>query len=163
MAARARVDSVSRRLPTQGGFTLIETMIALMIAAIALPALVTLVMSQLDGAAIIRDKTYAYWVAESEMTRIRLLQQQKLQKKLTNYQLPEKDSGVRIMLGLRWQWQMQTFAMDTLPVKGFKRIEINVRLLGLAEGVNLGGSTVDEDIPALASLTGYVSDPEIVQ
>lgn len=147
----------------QKGFTLIETMIALMIAAIALPALVTLVMAQLDGAAMIRDKTYAYWVAENEMTRFKLLQQQKLQNKITNFQLPEKDSGVRVMLGLRWQWQMQAYAMDTLPVKGFKRIEIQVRLLGVAEGVNLGGRMVDEDVPALASLTGYVSDPEIVQ
>lgn len=146
----------------QGGFTLIETMIALMIAAVALPALVTLVMAQLDGAASIRDKTYAYWVAENEMTRFKLLQQQKLQNKIGSYQLPEKESGVRVMLGLRWQWQMQTFGMENLPVKGFKRIEIKVRLLGLAEGVNLGGGMVDEDNPALASLTGYVSDPEII-
>lgn len=151
------------RYSGQGGFTLIETMIALMIAAVALPALVTLVMAQLDGAANIRDKTYAYWVAENEMTRFKLLQQQKLQNKLGTYQLPEKDSGVRVMLGLRWQWQMQTFAMENLPVKGFKRIEVKVRLLGLAEGVSLGRVAVDEDNPALASLTGYVSDPEIIQ
>lgn len=163
MLVITRVNKVSRYPFGQRGFTLIETMIALMIAAIALPALVTLVMSQLDGAASIRDKTYAYWVAENEMTRIKLLQQQKMQKKLNTYQLPEKDSGVDVMLGLRWQWQLETFAMDTLPVKGFKRVEIKVRLLGLAEGVNLGGRIVDEDNPVLASLTGYVSDPENVQ
>lgn len=94
------------------------------------------------------------------MARIKLLQQQKLQNKIGNYQLPEKESGVTVMLGLRWQWQMKTIELDGLPVKGFKRVEIDVRLLGLAEGVSLGGTIVDENSPPLASLMGYINDPE---
>ncbi len=147
----------------QRGFTLLEAMIALMIVAMALPALITLVMTQLDGSATIRDKTYAYWVAENQLTRVRLLQQQKAKKALADYKVPEKDSGVVDMGGLRWQWQLKTIAMDTLPVPGFKRVEIAVRLLGTAEGVSLGNSAVDEDQPAMARLTGYISDPERVQ
>lgn len=146
----------------QRGFTLLEAMIALMIVAMALPALITLVMTQLDGSAAIRDKTYAYWVAENQLTRVRLLQQQKAKKALQDYKVPEKDSGIVDMAGLRWQWQLKTIAMDTLPVPGFKRIEIAVRLMGAADGVNLGGSAVDEDQPAVARLTAYISDPEIV-
>lgn len=145
------------------GFTLLEAMIALTIVAMALPALITLVMTQLDGSAAIRDKTYAYWVAENQLTRVRLLQQQKAKKALASYQLPEKDSGSVDMAGLRWQWQLKTIAMETLPVPGFKRIEIAVRLLGPAEGATLGNSAVDEDVPVMARLTGYVSDPETVQ
>lgn len=143
-----------------GGFTLVETMIALAIAAIALPALVTLVMTQLDGSAWARDKTYAYWVAENQLTRIKLLQQQKQQQRISNFKLPEKDVGVVDMLGLRWQWQMQSFAMDTMPVPGFKRVEIHVRLLGATEGASLGNNAVDESIAPLASITGYLSDPD---
>ncbi|ACE85789.1 type II secretion system minor pseudopilin GspI [Cellvibrio japonicus] len=158
--ATSRLTRGRRSVAKALGFTLIETMIALMIAAVALPALVTLVMTQLDGAASIRDKTYAYWVAENQMARIKLLQQQKLQNKIGNYQLPEKESGVTVMLGLRWQWQMKTIELDGLPVKGFKRVEIDVRLLGLAEGVSLGGTIVDENSPPLASLMGYINDPE---
>lgn len=157
--------SLLRRARTQAkqrGFTLLEAMIALMIVAMALPALITLVMTQLDGSAAIRDKTYAYWVAENQLTRYRLLQQQKAKKALANYKIPEKESGVVDMAGLRWQWQLKTIAMDTLPVPGFKRIEIAVRLLGTAEGMSLGNSAVDEDQPALARLTGYISDPETV-
>lgn len=154
------LSSGSRR---QRGFTLLEAMIALMIVAMALPALITLVMTQLDGSAAIRDKTYAYWVAENQLTRVRLLQQQKAKKALGDYSVPEKDSGMVDMAGMRWQWQLKSIALDTLPVPGFKRIEISVRLMGAAEGATLGRSSVDEDQPAMARLTGYISDPELVQ
>jgi general secretion pathway protein I len=152
-----------RHAQRQAGFTLLEAMIALMIVAMALPALVTLVMTQLDGSAAIRDKTYAYWVAENQLTRIRLLQQQKMQNRLPDYKLPEKDSGTVDMAGLRWQWQQKTIAMDTLPEPGFKRIEISVRLLGVADGPTLGRTAVDQDKPAMALLTGYLSDPQSAQ
>jgi general secretion pathway protein I len=147
----------------QRGFTLLEAMIALMIVAMALPALISLVMTQLDGSGAIRDKTYAYWVAENQLTRVRLLQQQKLKKTLADYKVPEKDSGTVDMAGMRWQWQLKSIAMDTLPVPGFKRIEISVRLVGAADGATLGRSAVDEDQPAMAILTGYISEPPLVQ
>lgn len=146
----------------QAGFTLLEAMIALMIVAMALPALITLVLTQLDGSASIRDKTYAYWVAENQLTRVRLLQQQKAKKALMDYKVPEKDAGTVDLAGMRWQWQMTTIAMESMPVPGFKRIEIAVRLLGSADGASLGRTSVDEDQPALARLTGYISDPELV-
>jgi len=135
------------------GFTLLETMIALMIVAIALPALVTLVMTQLDGSAAIRDKTYAYWVAENQLTRIRLLQQQKMSGAISGYTLPTQESGDVEMVGLEWHWEMRTFDMEALPVKGFKRIEIAVRLKS-----SVGGNSGD-DAPALARLNGYIGDP----
>lgn len=151
------------RSRSQRGFTLLEAMIALMIVAMALPALITLVLTQLDGSAAIRDKTYAYWVAENQLTRVRLLQQQKSKKTLPDYTVPEKDSGVTDLAGLRWHWQLKTIAMETLPVPGFKRVEVSVRLLGVADGASLGAAMVDEEQPALARLTGYISDPELVQ
>ena len=148
--------------PKQDGFTLLEAMIALVIVAVALPALLGLVITQLDGSSSIRDKTYAYWVAENQLARISLLQQLKMQQKLNNYQLPEKDAGIELLAGLRWQWQMKTVAIKNLPIQGFKRVEISVRLLGLAQGTAMGSTTrIDEKEPALARLTGYISDPEI--
>lgn len=151
------------RCKRQRGFTLLEAMIALAIVAMVLPALIHLVLTQLDGSAAIRDKTYAYWVAENQLARVKILQEQKSRKLLPNYQVPEKDSGVVDLAGLRWQWQLKTIAMESLPVPGFKRVEIAVRLLGTADGAVLGGGGVDQDQPALAMLTGYISDPESVQ
>lgn len=136
------------------GFTLLETMIALMIVAVALPALVTLVMTQLDGSASIRDKTYAYWIAENQLTRFRLLQQQKMLQAIPDYTLPTQESGEVEMAGLSWHWQMRSVDMESLPVKGFKRIEIDVRLKDQG-----AGSAVDSDAPALARLNGYIGDP----
>lgn len=138
------------------GFTLLETMIALMIVAVALPALVTLVMTQLDGSAAIRDKTYAYWVAENQLTRFRLLQQQKMLQAIPDYTLPTQESGEVEMAGLSWHWQMRTVEMDSLPVKGFKRIEIAVRL---NKDQSAGPRVMDSDAPALARLNGYIGDP----
>lgn len=159
-----KISLVNRDLPRtrQRGFTLLEAMIALMIVAMALPALITLVLTQLDGSAAIRDKTYAYWVAENQLARVRLLQQQKAKKALTDYKVPEKDAGTVDMMGMRWQWQMTSIAVESMPVPGFIRIDIAVRLLGTADGASLGRTSVDEDEPALARLTGYISDPEIV-
>ncbi len=139
------------------GFTLLETMIALMIVAVALPALVTLVMTQLDGSAAIRDKTYAYWVAENQLTRIRLLQQQKMLKAIPDYTLPTQESGEVEMAGLEWHWEMRTVDMESLPVKGFKRVEIAVRLK--ESGSRISGPSSDGDAPALARLNGYIGDP----
>ncbi len=150
----------AKSLARARGFTLIETMIALLIVAMTLPALITLIMTQLDGSAQMRDKTYAFWVAQNQLTRVLLLQEQKQQKKINGYQLPEKSAGVQEMVGLRWQWQIKTYEMDGLPIKGFKRVEVDVRLLGPAGGVNLGSGMVDEDVSPLASITGYISDPE---
>ncbi len=140
----------------QRGFTLLETMIALMIVAVALPALVTLVMTQLDGSAAIRDKTYAYWIAENQLTRYRLLQQQKMLKAIPDYTLPTQESGEVEMAGLSWQWQMRSVDMESLPVKGFKRIDIDVRL---NRDQGRAGSTLNGDAPALARLSGYIGDP----
>ena len=148
----------------QRGFTLLEAMIALAVVAMALPAFIHLVLTQLDGSVAIRDKTYAYWVAENQLARVRILQEQKNRKVLPNYQIPEKDAGTVDLAGLRWQWQLKTIAMESLPVPGFKRVEIAVRLLGTADSTELGsGGRVDEDQPALAILTGYISDPEKLQ
>ncbi len=54
------------------GFTLIEVMIALTVFAVVSVALVRNTMSSLSQAAGIRDKTVAMWIAENELTRLRL-------------------------------------------------------------------------------------------
>lgn len=141
---------------TMQGFTLLEAMVALMIVAIALPALVTLVVTQLDGSATIREKTYAYWIAENQLTRVRILQQQKMLQAIPDYKLPAQESGTVEMAGMSWHWQMQAIEVEDLPVKGFKRVEIAVRL---NRDQGPGASAPDQDAPALARLNGYIGDP----
>lgn len=149
-----------RRFRQQRGFTLVETMVALAIVAIALPAMVTLVTTQLDSAGAIRERTYAYWIAQNELTRFQLLQREKLKRQLPNFNFPEKDSGVREMLGLKWQWYMETENIDGLPVQGFKRVTVYVNLVGRAETSISSLNTSRKPESSLASLTGFVSDPD---
>lgn len=137
------------------GFTLVEVMVALVITAVALPALLSLVITQMDSAGNIREASYAYWVAENEMNRFKLLQQLKRQQALPDYNLPEKETGKATNLGQQWRWQFTSKEMDTLEVKGFKRIEVAVWSADTPESV----TGIKQPEP-LVRLVGYVSDPE---
>jgi len=109
---------VNRQTNKARGFTLIEVMVALVVVALALPALLTLVMTQLDGTGMIREKTEAFWVAENEMTRLQL--QHKL---LPDFSLPETANGEISLSGQNWYWRMDTEATE---VEEFLRVEISV-------------------------------------
>jgi general secretion pathway protein I len=140
------------------GFTLIEVMVALMIVAVALPALLSLVVTQMDSAGSIRETSYAYWVAENQLNRYKLLQRLKQQKVLPDYNLPEKETGKDKMLNLEWRWEFTSKEMDTLDVKGFKRIEVAV----WSANSPVSATGINKPEP-LARLVGYVSDPEQTQ
>ena len=106
------------------GFTLIEVMVALVVVAVALPAFLMLVMSQLDGTAAIRNKTLAFWVAENEMTRLHL--QSRL---LTDFTLPDQDQGEVTLAGREWRWELSNEALevgDYGEMAAFRQIEIAV-------------------------------------
>ncbi len=54
------------------GFTLVEVMVALMVIAIALPAMLRALYQQVDATGYLRDKSMAQWVATNKMTEVRL-------------------------------------------------------------------------------------------
>lgn len=136
------------------GFTLVEVMIALVIVATALPSLVILVMAQVQGSAHVREKTYAMWIAENELTRLTMLNNNK--KAFPTFKLPEKDAGTVEMMGLQWQWQIETTKEDEIP--GLVKINVGVALLGVAEGGGYKGAKITAKLDNLASLTGYMSE-----
>jgi general secretion pathway protein I len=137
------------------GFTLVEVMVALMIVSMALPALVILVMSQVDGAAHIRNKTYAMWIAENELTRLTLLNNKEL---FPTFKLAEKDSGKTEMMGLQWQWQFETVPAEEIPVKGIVKLDLDVGVTGIADGSGYKGAQGLEKLDPIAHLTGYMSE-----
>lgn len=112
---------VSRERQSRG-FTLVEVMVALVIVAVALPAFLSLVMTQLDGTGAIRDKTMAFWVAENEMTRLQM--QHRL---LDDFTLPDEDQGEVTLAGIEWLWQMENEPTDS-GIDGFRQVEISVAL-----------------------------------
>jgi len=106
--------------PAESGFTLIEVMVALVVVAVALPAFLTLIMSQLDGTAAIRDKTMAFWVAENELTRLQLRQEL-----LPDFDLPDRDSGETELAGLEWHWQLES---EATQMDGFRQVTVSAGL-----------------------------------
>jgi len=146
----------NRRISHNNGFTLVEVMVALAIVAMALPAMIILVMTQIDGAAHIRNKTYAMWIAENELTRLNLLNNK---VRFPNFKLSGKDSGKTEMMGLQWQWQFETAKAEEIPVEGVLKLDIEVAVIGLAaEGAGFKGVSDSEKRDPLARLTGYVSE-----
>jgi general secretion pathway protein I len=124
------------------GFTLVEVMVALAIVAMALPAMLTLITAQLDSAGSVREKTYAYWVAENELTRIRLRQAYFPDQKLS-----ERETGQSDMIGVRWQWELLT---EETEVENFYRMDIRVG--------QSSGSTESRVNEPLAVISGFISE-----
>jgi general secretion pathway protein I len=54
------------------GFTLLEVMIALIIVALSLTAVAASMSQMIFKAQIMRDRTYASWIAQNRITEIRL-------------------------------------------------------------------------------------------
>lgn len=136
------------------GFTLIEVLVALTIVAVALPALLGLVITQMDSAGSVRETSYAWWVAENEMNRIKLLHQLHRQKLLPDYRLPEKETGKASNLSMQWRWEFTSKEMEDLGVDGFKRVELSVW------SAETPVATQGKQPQPLVRLVSYVSDPE---
>ncbi len=66
------VRSAGVRMMVGKGFTLVEVMVALAVFAIVSVALVGNSMSTLRQAGIIQDRTLATWLAEDEITKLRM-------------------------------------------------------------------------------------------
>lgn len=120
------------------GFTLIEVMVALIIAGLLLPALLMAFANQADGIAYIRDKSVAQWVASNQLVQIRI------EVAKTQRVFRGEREGVSTMAGRDWHWWVISGATE---VEDFYRIEVRVAL-----------EDSDRDQP-LHTLIGFVSGP----
>ena len=118
----------------RSGFSLIEVMVALAIIGVALPALLYLVMNQLDQQVYLRDKAVAQWVALNQ------LNEQTIRRRLDGAVLSGSKSGRETMAGRSWYW---TIEASSTSVRGFKRLDVNV---GRKEG------------EALVVMAGFIHD-----
>jgi general secretion pathway protein I len=117
------------------GFTLLEVMVALGIAALSLTA-VTAAMSQMVGAAnSMKERTYASWIAQNKIAELRL----------SNI-VPEvsEDSGEVEYAGLEWTWSS---TISETGVENLYRVDVAV-------------SFVDSDA-IIRTVTGFIGEPGI--
>lgn len=81
---------------SSGGFTLLEVLVAIGVVAFTIPALMLLMMKQVDNAGSLRNKTIATWVAENTLTRLRL------ERQLSDTVLRDTVEEKVTMAGIEW-------------------------------------------------------------
>ena len=86
---------------TNKGFTLIEVLVAMAIIGFALPALMFSIMQQINTTRELQDQTAAYWLAENQLTRLRL--QHQLTGAVPNAPIDDRAE----MLDTTWYWRIE--------------------------------------------------------
>ena len=97
------------------GFTLIEVMVALAVIALGLAAVIKTVTSTTNNTIYLRDKTFAYWVAQNQIAEIEVTTSS-----------PKKGftDGEEKLAGQIWHW---TRKVDSTEDPDTNRVEVTVR------------------------------------
>jgi len=100
---------------SQRGFTLLEVMVALAVIVFSLAAVIKTVTSTTSNTIHIRDKTFAYWVAQNQLAEIELT---------TGSPKKGFTDGEEELAGLTWHW---TRKIEGTEDPDTNRVEVSVR------------------------------------
>lgn len=117
------------------GFTLIEVMVAMAIAALGLAAVAAGISQMVDASFAMRERTYASWIAQNKIAELRLANV-----------VPEvsETSGDVDFGGRKWIWRA---TISDTGVENLYRADVRV---GLPDG--------DENI---RTVTGFIGEPGV--
>lgn len=117
------------------GFTLIEVMVALVVAVLALVAVMASISQMIDAGTAMRDRTYAVWIAQNKITEMRLANVE-----------PEvsETSGEVDFAGLEWAW---TANVSETGVEFLYRVDVEVSFAGRDDVVR--------------TVTGFIGEPGV--
>lgn len=108
----ARNNSPPMRL--NRGFTLVEVMVALIIVAMAVPALLMRMESMANSSIHNRTVTMAHWVAENRLVEIMLT------KEMERREPRGREGGDMMMAGTKWDWNVETVDTKNSEFPGFE-------------------------------------------
>ena len=117
------------------GFTLIEVMVAMAIAALGLAAVAASVSQMVDAGVAMKQRTYASWIAHNKIAELRL----------ANI-VPDvsESSGDTTYANREWTWRA---TVSETGVENLFRVDVQV---GLADG--------DENV---RTVTGFIGEPRV--
>lgn len=117
------------------GFTLIEVMVALAIAVLALVAVMASISQMVDAGTAMRDRTYAAWVAQNKIAELRLAN--------VEPDVSETNGDVEFA-GLEWDWRA---TVSETGVEYLYRVDVDVSFAG------------SDDV--IRTVTGFIGEPGI--
>ena len=117
------------------GFTLIEVMVALVIATLALVAVMASISQMIDAGTAMRDRTFASWIAQNRIAEMRLAN--------TEPEVSET-SGEVDYAGQEWGW---TATVSETGVEFLYRVDVAVSFAG------------SDDI--IRTVTGFIGEPGV--
>ena len=117
------------------GFTLIEVVVALPIAALALVPVIASISQMVDAGTAMRDRTYAAWIAQNKIAELRLSN--------VEPEVRETNGDVEFA-GIEWDW---TAAVSETGVEYLYRIDVAVSFAG------------SDDV--IRTVTGFVGEPGV--
>ena len=117
------------------GFTLIEVMVAMVIAVLALVGVLAAVAQMVDAGIAMRERTYAAWIGQNKITELRLANV-----------IPEvsESNGEIQYAGVEWAW---TATISETGVENLFRVDVDVSFAGSADRIR--------------SVTGFIGEPSI--
>lgn len=110
-----------RGVANERGFTLLEVLVALVIVAMALPALLMNIGTMASTSLYAREVAIAHWVAENQLQEIYLTQ------KLQNVTPRGRQADEVRMAEGNWLWQTET---EETGLPGLLRLRVRVSLEG---------------------------------
>ena len=125
----------TRSSDNQRGFTLIEVMVALVVATLALVAVMASISQMVDAGSAMRERTYASWIAQNRITELRLANVE-----------PEvsETNGEVDFAGLEWAW---TTTVSETGVEFLYRVDVAVGFAGT------------DDV--IRTVTGFIGEPGV--
>ena len=118
-----------------GGFTLIEVMVALVIVSLALAGVAASMGQMIDTANTMRDRTFASWIAQNKIAEMRLAGV-----------IPEvgESSGEVDYANAAWAW---TADVSETGVENLLKVEVTVSYAGFDDPVRQVTGFIGEPVP----------------